>query len=89
MPDIRYVCFSDMHFGADNSLLTNLRPGSTDTDPTKPSPVPTQLVAGVRDLIARNEQRTKPTLILNGDIVELALTTDNIAAMAVHTHYTH
>lgn len=82
MPDIRYVCFSDMHFGADNSLLTNLRPGSIDTDPTKPSPVLMQLVACAKELISRNQQRTKPTLILNGDILELALATDNIAAMA-------
>src|ERR1700687_3404762 len=82
MPDIRYVCFSDMHLGADNSLLTNLRPGSVDADPIKPSPVLTRLVACLRELISKNERPTKPTLILNGDILELALATDNVAAMA-------
>jgi len=82
MPDIRYVCFSDTHFGADNSLLTNLGPGSVHADPTTPSPVLTRLVACLRALIATSESPTKPTLILNGDILELALTTDNIAAMA-------
>jgi hypothetical protein len=25
MPDIRYVCLSDLHFGAETSILTNLR----------------------------------------------------------------
>jgi len=82
MPDIRYVCFSDMHLGAENSLLTNLRPGSVDAEPTKPSAVLTLLVACLQELISKNESATKPTLILNGDILELALTTDNIAAMA-------
>jgi hypothetical protein len=82
MPDIRYVCFSDMHFGAGNSILTNLLEGSIDTDPTKPSPVLIQLVACLRDLIARNETKVPPSLVLNGDILELALATDNKAAMA-------
>lgn len=39
MPDIRYVCLSDMHLGEEDSLLTNLKEASTDTDPTGPSPV--------------------------------------------------
>src|SRR5262249_32782608 len=82
MPDIRYVCFSDMHFGAGNSVLTNLLEGSIDTDPTRPSPVLVALVDCLRDLIGKNETRVKPSLVLNGDILELALATDNKAAMA-------
>lgn len=39
MPDIRYVCLSDMHLGAQNSLLTTLTPDSKDTDPVVASPV--------------------------------------------------
>ena len=81
MPDIRYVCLSDMHLGEEDSLLTNLKTASTDTDPTEPSPVMKKLVGCLRHLISQNESEKKPTLILNGDILELALTTTNQAAM--------
>lgn len=81
MADIRYVCLSDMHLGEEDSLLTNLKTASSDTDPTQPSPVMSQLVECLRYLISRNENQEKPTLILNGDILELALTTTNQAAM--------
>jgi len=82
MPDIRYVCLSDTHFGADNSLLTYLERGSLSADPMHPCPVLEKLVAGLYDLVGKNEGKEKPTLVLNGDILELALTTDNRAAMA-------
>ncbi len=83
MPDIRYVCLSDLHFGEEDSLLTNLKQGSTDTDPTQASPVMKQLVECMEYLISMNEdQKQKPTLILNGDILELALATTNEATMA-------
>lgn len=83
MPDIRYVCLSDMHLGADSSLLTHLKTGSSDVDPTQPSAVLIELVKCLSELIARNEDHSRPpALILNGDIPELALTTDNRAAMA-------
>jgi hypothetical protein len=80
MPDIRFVCLSDTHFGADNSLLTYLGRGSRSADPMRQSPVLEQLVLCLRDLISRGKE--KPTLVLNGDILELALTSDNRAAMA-------
>jgi hypothetical protein len=73
MPDIRYVCLSDTHFGEEDSLLTNLKTASTDTEPSQPSPVMEQLVACLRYLISKNAEKRKPTLILNGDILELAL----------------
>ncbi len=51
-----------------------------------PSPVLTQLVACLRELIAHNESKEKPTLVLNGDILELALAETNEAAM-VFEHF--
>ncbi len=82
MPDIRYVCLSDMHLGAETSLLTNLKIASDELDPSEPSPVLKQLVVCLRWLIQMNEDKSvKPTLILNGDILEFALATDNKAAM--------
>src|ERR1043165_5057241 len=82
MPDIRYVCLSDMHLGAQNSLLTNLTRNNLSNDTTVPSPVLTSLVECLRTLIAQNEGTEKPTLILAGDVLELALTPSNIAAWA-------
>ena len=83
MPDIRYVCLSDMHLGAQNSLLTNLTPNNKSSDTSKPSPVLNALVDCLREIITQNEDKSrKPTLVLAGDILELALTTDNLAAMA-------
>lgn len=83
MPDIRYVCLSDMHFGAENSLLSHLPPGETAVDPTSPSPTLTAFVESLAQLIAANEdQSVKPTLILNGDILEFALASDEVAIMA-------
>ncbi len=82
MPDIRYVCLSDMHFGAATSLFTNLKTASTDIDATSPSPVLQELVKCLRHIISFNETKDlKPTLVLNGDILELALCEDNYAAM--------
>ncbi|MDI6792316.1 MAG: metallophosphoesterase [bacterium] len=82
MPDIRYVCLSDMHLGEEDSLLTNLKEAGKETDPAQPSPVMKQLVECLEHLISKNDDEKKPTLILNGDILELALTTTNEAAMA-------
>lgn len=82
MPDIRYVIFSDMHLGAENSILTNLAENSSETDTTKPSPVMIKMIECLRDIIGRNEGTQKPTLVLNGDLMELALNTTNNASMA-------
>ena len=82
MPDIRYVIFSDMHLGAENSILTNLAENSYETDTTKASPVMMRLIDCLRDVISKNEGSKKPTLVLNGDLMELALNTTNNASMA-------
>jgi hypothetical protein len=59
-----------------------LKTASTETDPSQPSPVLQQLVECLKYLISQNENQTKPNLILAGDILELALTETNQAAMA-------
>ena len=81
MPDIRYVCLSDMHLGEEDSLLTQLVSGQVAA--TEPSPVLVSLAECLKWLISNNEvKERKPTLILNGDIPEIALTTVNQALMA-------
>jgi len=82
MPDIRYVCLSDLHFGAENSVLSSLVAGDVIVDTTIASGALDGLVEMLRALIGANEdQATKPTLILNGDVLELALASDNVALM--------
>jgi hypothetical protein len=79
---IAYVSLSDTHFGADNSVLTNLGGVDRKVDPSRPSPVLTCLCDCLRTLIEHNGANTRPTLVLNGDILELALSPDSTAAMA-------
>ena len=81
MADLRYVCLSDMHFGAENSLLTALRPGTVETDLDNPSRALTGLLECLSTLAKANSGSRRPTLILAGDIVEFALATVNEAGM--------
>ncbi len=37
MPEIRYVCLSDMHLGEEDSLLTNVKVVGSTPDLTRPS----------------------------------------------------
>jgi hypothetical protein len=81
MPDVRYVCLSDLHFGAQNSLLTNL--SGLEADPSSPSATLQDLVACLAALVESNEDRSaKPVLLLNGDAVDFALASDEVAVMA-------
>jgi Calcineurin-like phosphoesterase len=84
--DIRYVIVSDLHFGAENSVLTTLneRPATaTETgfsvDPHRSSPALSGLVDGLREL-TRGQDRP-PTLVLAGDVLDLALSVDEVCAM--------
>jgi len=79
--DIRYVCLSDLHLGEEDSILTALNENVVDSD--NPSPVMIELVKCLKELILKNKGTRKPTLILNGDILELALSTTNISTMVL------
>jgi hypothetical protein len=81
MPDVRYVLLSDLHFGAENSVLTAQLPNSTTVDPSQAGPVMVGFVECLRELIERNEERQRPTLVLGGDVLELALAEDHVAVM--------
>ncbi len=70
---IKYVCISDTHMGEEDSLLTALSNGVVDC--RNPSPVLVELIKCLRHLFSEYEYQgdVKPTLILNGDILEMAL----------------
>jgi hypothetical protein len=80
MPDIAWVCLSDLHFGAENSLLSLVKDDAS-VNADDPSPVLEALIECLRVVIGINGDSPLPTLILNGDILELALAEDNVAAM--------
>jgi hypothetical protein len=82
LADIRYVVVSDLHFGAENSVLTSITEGAGHprfaVDPRTPSPVLTGLLDGLRHLT--RQQARPPTLVLAGDVVDLALCPDEVSA---------
>jgi UDP-2,3-diacylglucosamine pyrophosphatase LpxH len=69
---IRWVCISDLHLGALNSLLTNVTADGERVDASAPSPVLTALGECLRAL--RQPGQDPPQLIVLGDLFELALT---------------
>lgn len=69
--EIRWICISDLHLGAENSLLTAVRDeGGLDLD--RIAPVAEGLARCLRTLVAG--QSELPRLVLLGDALELALT---------------
>lgn len=81
MAKIRYVSMSDLHLGEEDNLLTKLKADGSHIDPLTPSPVMESLVECLRYLIEKHNKGEKPVLILNGDVLELALSTTAEAAM--------
>ena len=68
MTNIRYVCLSDLHLGEEDSLLTD------PEDCTRPSPVLQRLAECLAEVLRHNPPGApKPSLILNGDVLEFAL----------------
>ncbi len=73
--DVRYVCLSDLHLGAADSVLTPLQPVGYEVDRDAAGPVLEQLVTCLEQVILGNTGARRPTLILNGDVLELATST--------------
>ncbi|MGD0393415.1 MAG: hypothetical protein ABSC41_12315 [Acidimicrobiales bacterium] len=80
MTSIRWVCVSDLHLGALNSLLTNVDADGEHVDGSAASPVLTALCECLRSL--RTPGQDPPELVVLGDLFELALTAPEDAAAA-------
>jgi len=78
VPDIRFVCLSDLHLGAANSLLTHIEGDGNRV--AGPAPLLVAVLDGLRRLLRQAGSSTPPTLVLHGDLFELALTTTQVAA---------
>lgn len=78
MPTIRHVCISDLHLGASNSVLTHLEADGSHA--AGPAPVLEAVLGALRDLLAASGTPAPPTLVIHGDLFELALTSVEVAA---------
>src|SRR5271169_1761243 len=78
MPPIKWVCVSDMHLGALNSVLTAVEPDGEKVDKAGVSPVLDALCTGLRSL--RRPGEDPPQLVVLGDLFELALSSTDDAA---------
>src|SRR5579859_4814777 len=68
MLNIRYICLSDLHLGEEDSLLTDAE------DFSRSSPAVRALAECLASLLRNNSPGApKPSLILNGDVLDLAL----------------
>ncbi len=82
MANVRYVCLSDLHLGEEDSLLTNIAVDGK-VDVTVPSPSLVLLAECLAEVVRHNASGfAKPTLVLNGDVLELALADMDKAAIA-------
>jgi hypothetical protein len=81
MAEIQYICLSDLHLGEEDSILSSMKDDGADGDPCATGPVLKQLAACIKDLIGKFGG-SKPTLVLNGDTLELALCPIHHASMA-------
>ncbi len=90
MPGLQYVCLSDLHFGQEESLLTDLMTAATETGFADWTRVLKELVNCLKFVVQtcgpipedKGTGHHKPTLILNGDTVEFALCPVSKALMA-------
>jgi len=80
---VRYIVLSDLHLGAENSILTRLQQGTTLADVQHPSPVMTVLVDCLRCVVSGNESGELPTMIAAGDLVELSLASPSLSLPVV------
>jgi len=86
---IRAICLSDLHFGSETSVLTAIDNTTLGPDLNRVSPVLKVLVECIKSILAAHEGRDsdrKPSLVLAGDVLELALATTNVAT-TVFAHF--
>lgn len=77
MVNVRYVCLSDLHFGEDRSLFSNMESGG-QVDYSRPSRFMTEFVDCLKTILPQKKRGEKRTLILNGDALELAFCEMNL-----------
>lgn len=87
MGEIRYIVVSDMHAGAELSLATAIDATGQRTDPNTPSLVAAAFGNAVQSLLGQHSQAygmggCAPTIVLLGDIMDLAFSDRDAAAQS-------
>ena len=80
MSRICAVCLSDLHLGSEHSVFTAVDPNTLEPDIHKKSSVLVSLVDCLKAVLSDHSGAKKPSLVLAGDVLELALATTNVAA---------
>ena len=80
MSRINAICLSDLHLGSASSVLTAVDPNTLGPDIHQKSPVLASLVDCLKAILSDHSGAKKPSLVLAGDVLELALATTNVAA---------
>ena len=83
MANLKYVCLSDLHLGADYSLLSKVdyTENKLKVNPLQPSPTLQALGAALLKLVDDLRGSEPPTLILLGDILDLGRSKVRMVAM--------
>jgi hypothetical protein len=87
MNQLRYVCISDFHLGAPNSLLTGVEPqvrdGQLIPNPLEITRTLATFAEALRQFIPTlHPPGERPTLILLGDVLDLGFSPPNVVVMA-------
>jgi metallophosphoesterase superfamily enzyme len=78
---LKYVCLSDLHLGADYSVLTRMD-DEGKTNLLKPSATLDALGTALRQYVPAVSDTEHPTLILLGDVLDLGLSSTGAVAQA-------
>ena len=81
MANLKYVCISDLHFGADNSILTNVDPSTGQPDPVKTPATLVALGSALNALTADLPCSQPPKFLLLGDILDAGVSPIGVTAM--------
>lgn len=89
MPEIRYMCLSDLHLGEEDALLTDFVGRKERPKATKVLQELAKCLKFTLQDCGPKSPQERATLVLNGDILEFALSTTNQAAMAFQLFVSH
>ncbi|OYQ33876.1 hypothetical protein CHU93_02855 [Sandarakinorhabdus cyanobacteriorum] len=78
---LRYICLSDLHLGAPDSLLTHIDDHDT-VDPQVPSRVLVAFAKALRATVSALSDGEPPMLVLLGDVLDLGLSPSSDVAPA-------
>lgn len=86
MASLRLVCISDLHLGAEYSVLTPLSEGGKPSESAR-APTLEALAAALRSTVRDMSGSERPTLVLMGDVPDLSFSDTHTSAMMVRRFF--